>query len=69
LSSLNSIDCARIARSALERYAASSGRPLHIRRNCRMFCSGVFSWETPSAAAIAKWLTAFSSERCALRTP
>jgi hypothetical protein len=32
-----------------------------------MFCSGVFSWEMPSAATIAKWLTAFSSERCALR--
>jgi hypothetical protein len=67
LSSLNSIDCARIARSTSERCAASSGRPLHIRRSWAMFCSGVFSWEMPSAAPIAKWLPAFSSERCALR--
>jgi hypothetical protein len=32
-----------------------------------MFCPGVFSWETPSAAPIPKWPAAFSSERCALR--
>jgi hypothetical protein len=67
LSSLNSIDCARIIRSTAERCPASSGRPLHTRRSCAMLCSGVLSWEMPSAAPIAKWLTAFSSERCALR--
>jgi hypothetical protein len=33
-----------------------------------MFCSAVFSCETPSAAPIWKWFSAFSGERCALRS-
>ncbi len=47
-------DCARILRSTVERWSASSGRSPMTRRSDAMFSSADSSGEMPSAAAISK---------------